>query len=251
MLEIVVKYFLTFIIISFLGWSIEEFYSIFIAKEKMNRGFLVGPLCPIYGFASIIMIGTLTPFKEHLIALFFAAIIICGLFEYISSWILEKTLKIKLWDYDDSNFKYSIKGRIALETLLPFGILGIVLVLLVNPFIQNILNSIDINILYGISIVVFIIGSIDLLFSIKVILEMPETSGDITLKKNKKVKQQFDDTTVIVRTQINNTTNTVKKQVQNTTKTVKKQIDNTTLNVKKQIKTTNDKVKSKIKKKSS
>ena len=251
MLEVIVKYFLTFIIISFLGWSIEEFYSFFIAKEKMNRGFLVGPLCPIYGFASIIMIGTLTPFKDNVFILFIMAIIICGLFEYISSWILERTLKIKLWDYDESNFKYSIKGRIALETLLPFGILGIVLVLLVNPFIQNILNSIDINILYVISIIIFIIGFIDLLFSIKVILDMDETSGDITVKKNKKVKQQLDDTTVIVKTSINNTTNTVKKQIDNTTKTVKKQIDNTTSTVRKQIKNTNEKVKSKIKKKSS
>ena len=108
MLDIIIKYFLTFVIISFLGWSIEEFFSIFIAKEKMNRGFLVGPLCPIYGFASIIMIISLTPFKDNLIILFLASIIICGVFEYISSFILEKVFNIKLWDYDKANFKYNI-----------------------------------------------------------------------------------------------------------------------------------------------
>jgi len=240
MLEVIIKYFLTFIIISFIGWSIEEFYSIFIAKEKMNRGFLVGPLCPIYGFASIIMILTLSPFKDNLIILFFASIIICGVFEYISSYILEKVLNIKLWDYDESKFKYSIGGRIALETLLPFGILGIILVLFINPIIQNILNSINMNILYIVSIIIFIIGSIDLIFSIKVILEMDKSSkGDVTTKKNEKVKKQLDDTT-----------NTVKKQIDSTTKTVKKQINSTTNTVKKQIKNTNEKVKNKIKKKS-
>ena len=93
---VVAKYFLTFIIISFLGWCVEELFALVISKEKVNRGFLVGPLCPIYGFASIIMILLLNRFKDNYIPLFIFSIIICAVFEYITSFFLEKVFKIKL-----------------------------------------------------------------------------------------------------------------------------------------------------------
>lgn len=235
-MEALTKLFLTFIIISFIGWCIEEFFALFIAKEKVNRGFLIGPLCPIYGFSSVIMILVLDSFKNNLIMLFFLSMIICAVFEYITSFVLEKLFKIKLWNYDKKEFKYSIHGRIALETLIPFGLLGIVAVRYANPIINGFLNLFNIEALYIIAIIVAIILLIDIILSIKIILTMKNTKGDITKKKSEKVKKHFNDAT-----------NEVKKQVKNTNENVKKTIKRTSDNVKSTIKKTSDNVKNKIK----
>jgi len=237
MLEILVRYFLTFICISFLGWCVEEVFALTIAKEKVNRGFLIGPICPIYGFASIIMILLLNSFKDNILLLFILSIIICAVFEYITAYVLEKFLNIKLWEYKNEDFKYNLHGRVALETLIPFGILGIVIIRYVNPFISNLLDKINLEGLYTLALVIFIIGVIDLIISIKVILTMDKTlDDDITKKKNANVKKQIDETKGNVKSTIKKTNDYAKKQIEKTNKTVKSTIKKTNDMVKKTIK---------------
>ncbi len=77
-MEYITKLFITFIIYSFLGWSVEEFYALVITKNKTNRGFLVGPLCPVYGFTSIALILLLDNFKDNLIVLFILSVVIAA-----------------------------------------------------------------------------------------------------------------------------------------------------------------------------
>ena len=81
MIDIVVKYFLYFIIYSFLGWSLEMLWQSIKDKKAVNRGFLIGPLCTIYGWgvlAIIILIGTST---GDLLAVFLKAILVCSILE--------------------------------------------------------------------------------------------------------------------------------------------------------------------------
>lgn len=222
MLVYLTRLFLIFITFSFLGWCIEELYALFITKIKTNRGFLVGPLCPVYGFTSVFLILLLDRFKDNLIILFILSFIIAAIIEYLASYILEKIFNIKLWDYSKDS-KFEIHGRIALNTLIPFGILGIVVIKFINPFFQSILDNININILYIVSIIIIILLIIDIIFSVFVI-KHTKGSGDITDKKNQLVKKQIKKTTKEVKRQIKDTTSSVKQQIKNTNDTIKNKI---------------------------
>ena len=223
-MEYITKLFITFIIYSFMGWLVEEIYAIFITKNLTNRGFLVGPMCPIYGFTSVALILLLNNFKDNIIVLFLLSILIAAVIEYLTSWILEKFFNVKLWDYSNDS-KFELKGRIALFTLIPFGILGTVAVLVINPFIQNIISSININIIYNVSIIIIVLLLIDIVFSVFIIKKTSGT-GDITDKKNEEVK----------------------KHLKKTTKKVQKTLEDTTIIAINSIKATNDNVKKIIKK---
>lgn len=152
-------YFLLFIIYSFIGWCIEVVNILFHQKKFVNRGFLLGPLCPIYGYSSILMIFLLQKYKNDLVALFLMAILICSLIEYFTSLIMEKIFHARWWDY--SNKKFNINGRICLETMIPFGLLGILLIKVLNPFIIKFLKFIPSKILLIITIILLIIYIID------------------------------------------------------------------------------------------
>ena len=223
-MEYITKLFITFIIYSFMGWLVEEIYAIFITKNLTNRGFLVGPLCPIYGFTSVALILLLNNFKDNIIVLFLLSVLIAAVIEYLTSWILEKFFNVKLWDYSNDS-KFELKGRIALFTLIPFGILGTAAVLIVNPFIQNIINSININIIFNVSIVIIVLLLIDIVFSV-FIIKKTSCTGDITDKKNEEVKKHLKKTTEKVQKTLEDTTiiaiNSIKATNDNVKKIIKK-----------------------------
>ena len=223
----VCKYFMIFALISFFGWVGEEIYAIFIAKTKTNRGYLVGPFCPVYGFGGLILLFILHFFGDNVIVLFIACIFSFAFIEYFGSLFLEKVFNIKLWNYDHKEFKYNIQGRIALETLIPFGVIGTLAYLYIYPFFYNLINSMEPTILYILSAIVFTLGMIDYIYSTIVIIKIGknnDSNKDITDKKNEKVKKQLKDTNENVKKQLKNTNENVKKQLKNTNDTVKKHI---------------------------
>ena len=125
-------YFLLFIIYSILGWIMEVINAIFTLKRFVNRGFLIGPYCPIYGCGAVLITVLLGRFKSNPIIFFIMSILLCGTLEYLTSYIMEKFFNLRWWDYSEK--KFNIDGRVCLETLLPFGILGIVIMYISNPF---------------------------------------------------------------------------------------------------------------------
>ena len=138
----VLFYFALFFIYSFIGWLIEMFCVNVILKQKFaNRGFLIGPYCPIYGSASLIMIFLLSRYKEDILVLFFMSIIICSITEYLTSYIMEKIFKARWWDY--TNEPFNLNGRICLINSIAFGMLGVLLIKFINPFFSNLLLKIN------------------------------------------------------------------------------------------------------------
>ena len=121
-----------FFIYAFIGWLMEVCFTFITDHKLVNRGFLIGPLCPIYGHGCLLILLFLKKFADEPITLFFMAMLICSLLEYFTGYLLEKIFKARWWDY--SNRKFNINGRICLETLIPFGILGLLIVLIINPF---------------------------------------------------------------------------------------------------------------------
>lgn len=184
-------YFLLFIIYSFLGWTIEVIDVLFETKKIVNRGFMVGPVCPIYGVGCFLLVLFLEKYKSSPLALFILGIVICSILEYLTSYLLEKIFKIRWWDY--SNKKYNINGRICLETMIPFGLIGCLLVYFIHPFLMSLISNIPtlmINILFYILLIIFLI---DLIVSCKVITNIKIITTDV-----------FKDSTVLVHDKVKN-----------------------------------------------
>lgn len=191
----IATYFLYFIILAVYGWIMEVVLQLIQKHKFVNRGFLIGPYCPIYGCGGLLITISLTGLKEQPLALFSTAILICGVLEYATSYIMEKLFHARWWDY--SKNKYNINGRVCLETIIPFGILGMILIYLVNPFVlDNFLLKIPENILNIIAIVIAVIFVIDNIISFKVISNVrsattkfdKENPKDDTEEISKKVK---------------------------------------------------------------
>ena len=138
-------YFLVFIVYSFLGWSMEVIGKLIEKHKFINRGFLIGPLCPIYGFGCIIIYFLLNRYSNNVFILFVASIFVCSVLEYFTSYFMEKIFKTRWWDY--TRRKFNLNGRICLETMIPFGILGCVMILVLNPIVFSFLKLFSKNIL--------------------------------------------------------------------------------------------------------
>lgn len=139
----------------------ESVGGILNVKKFVNRGFLIGPYCPVYGVGVILITILLQKYANDIIALFALSILICGTLEYLTSYIMEKCFNARWWDY--SQRKFNINGRICLETLLPFGLVGSLILKFSNPFLSKYINMLPTNILniisYGL-LILFIIDSI-------------------------------------------------------------------------------------------
>ena len=198
-------YFLLYLIYSFIGWSIEVIDKLFEKHRFINRGFLIGPICPIYGKGALLIIFLLNPYKDNPILLFFMAIIICSILEYFTSYIMEKIFKTRWWDY--SYTKYNINGRICLNTMIPFGLLGLVGVYLINPFLLNMLSYINPTYLKIIAIILLVIYLIDYILSFDIIYKLRDTitnvEKDSTEEISLKVKKVFSKKGVLYKRLIN------------------------------------------------
>lgn len=188
-------YFLLFLIYSFIGWLIEVIVTFVKNKKFVNRGFLIGPYCPIYGYSSIIMIFYLERYKDNILTVFLLAVIVCTFIEYIISYIMEKIFNARWWDY--TNRKFNINGRVCLTNAFAFGILGILLVYFVNPFLTNILLKLNYHFLNIISIVFMTLFIIDFVTSLGVTFKLKNSikklNKDNTEEFNNKIKEVIEN----------------------------------------------------------
>ena len=153
-----------FLIYSFLGWVIESIFRSIIEKKIINTGFLKGPICPIYGIGALIMSFVLDGLSNNLIYLFIASMIILTIWEYIVGVFLEKTFHTKYWDYSDH--KINFQGRICLTNSIYWGILGVVFVKYIHPFMQEIIEKVNIDVLHFVVTITSIVFVVDVITSI-------------------------------------------------------------------------------------
>lgn len=175
-----------FIIYSFLGWVLESIVRTVCERKIINTGFLKGPFCPIYGCGAIIMLLFLSELKYSTILLFIMSVISLSVWEYLVGYFLEKAFHTKYWDY--SNHKFNYKGRICLSNSIAWGVLGVVFINYIHPFIVNILSKIDD--IY-IQILIPIIALILLIDAVISIIKVKNISG--TLEKVEKLNEQIKE----------------------------------------------------------
>lgn len=184
-------YFLLFLIYSFIGWIMEICVTFYKSKKIINRGFLIGPYCPIYGYASIIMILYLNHYKDNPLTVFLLAVVICTFIEYIISYIMEKLFNARWWDY--SNYKFNINGRVCLINAFFFGVLGTFLVYYANPFFENILLKINTNTLNTISLILMILFITDFIISMYATFKLKSSINKINKDNTEEFKKKFKE----------------------------------------------------------
>ncbi|MDK9582214.1 putative ABC transporter permease [Sneathia vaginalis] len=127
-----------FFIYSFLGWCLEVIYASLEREDFINRGFLNGSYCPIYGFGAVCEIFLLTKFVNYPICLYIISVVITTVLEFITGYILEKIFNLQWWDY--TNEKFNIKGYICLKFSLLWGVASLVLMYILQPKVNIIVS---------------------------------------------------------------------------------------------------------------
>ena len=124
-------YFFTY---SFLGWILETVFCVLTLGVFNKRGFLYGPVCPIYGFGAIILIESLKKIKTNTVGKFFISMIAFTIFEYVVSVVLESLFGLRWWDYTGEPFNF--QGRVSLAFSIGWGIIGVIFVEKIHPFVE-------------------------------------------------------------------------------------------------------------------
>ncbi len=124
-----------FIIYAFIGWCTEVSYAALDTGKFVNRGFLNGPYCPIYGCGVVIVVAILTPLKESLFILFIGSFVLTTVLEFVTGYILEKVFHNKWWDYSDKPF--NVKGYICLKFSILWGLACTFIMDVLHPMIYK------------------------------------------------------------------------------------------------------------------
>lgn len=180
--------FLMFMIYSIIGWIMETVGMSVYNKHFTLRGFLIGPYCPVYGIGAVTMILFLRRYLDDPITLFFMAIILTSFVEYMTSLLMEKIFNARWWDY--SNRKFNINGRICLINSIGFGILGLLLLYVIEPFTFELLHKIPQNILMIVSSLLLIIFVIDVIISFNLVFKIKNNTRFINKDNTEEITKK-------------------------------------------------------------
>lgn len=129
-----------FFIYSFIGWIGEEIFCIISTHEFVNRGFLFGPICTIYGYGALIVILCFKNYKDKPIRLFFLSAIVFSVFEYITDFFLQALFATRWWDY--TGYFLNVNSRITLSFSLIWGFASLFIIKVVHPFVTRAVSKI-------------------------------------------------------------------------------------------------------------
>lgn len=185
--------FLLFMLYSVMGWLLEVTCKLIEKHKFINRGFLIGPYCPIYGHGAILMILLLSKYQSDPLLLFTMSIVICSVLEYFTSYFMEKIFKARWWDY--SKRKFNFNGRICLETMIPFGLLGMLIIYVVNPVFVNLISKLSSYLTYTLALILSAIYIADNIISLNIIYKFRNSiklhEKDSTEQISVLVKEEF------------------------------------------------------------
>lgn len=137
-MELWTQWILIFFVYACMGWVAEVLFHYVTRHEWVNRGFLSGPLCPIYGFGMVAVLILLDPLKKQPLFLFVGAVVVCSALEYVTGWVLDHLFHQRWWDY--SAMPFNLGGYITLSFSLLWGVAGAFLVYALQPLVLRLLT---------------------------------------------------------------------------------------------------------------
>lgn len=168
-MEQLASYFLWFLFYSVLGWVWEtSLYSV-TQRHFVNRGFLNGPYCPIYGVGAVVDVMALG-WISNPIALFLTGAILASIIEYTTSYAMEYYFHARWWDYSEKPF--NLNGRICLEGAVVFGLFGLVLLKVVQPRVAAVTADIASNVLVSVAAILAIVFFYDVVYTVAKIYKL-------------------------------------------------------------------------------
>lgn len=227
---------LLFFIYSVIGWLMETVVTFIDNKKLVNRGFLIGPYCPIYGFACICIIIFLNKYMDDPFAMFIFASIVCSVLEYLTSFIMEKMFKARWWDY--SHKKFNVNGRICLVNSVIFGLLAFFIMYLVNPYFVSLIEKMPVILTTILSYSIIVVMIVDFAFSMAIMEKIKnisfEVKKDNTYEITKKVKEILSSKNIFIK-RINSAFPNLKSTLKSKRQEVKEKKEEILRNIKKNI----------------
>lgn len=165
------KIFLWLMIYSFFGWIYESILCSITSGSLVNRGFLNGPVCPVYGFGALVVI--LAFWREPNIQvwnLFFSSMVLTCTLEYLTSWAMEKLFHARWWDY--SQYRFNINGRVCLLGAVAFGAFSVLLIKVVHPRVSAFVDGFSPAAITAASAALFLTGAADCMVTVRHILAL-------------------------------------------------------------------------------
>lgn len=162
------EYVLYFTIYAVIGYILEVVGCSISQKRVVNRGFLFGPVIPIYGFGALLILFANNFFNgdstTDLLAIFIISLLTCSVLEYFTSFALEKLFHVRWWDYSETN-KFNLNGRICLKNSLLFGISGVIIMLYLHPWISRAVLWLDPTVRTILAIILLCLFALDTFIS--------------------------------------------------------------------------------------
>lgn len=174
--------FLYFIVYSFLGWCVETTYCCAKERRWVARGFLFGPVCPIYGVGVLLMLLFFAPLMDRPALFYFIATLVMTGWEYLVGLFLELTTHIKYWDYSD--MPLNLHGRVCLPVSLCWGTLSYMTLFFLHPHVASLLDGIPLWLRYS------LFGAALTLFTVDVVTTLRHLSMTVELLARLEVTAQ-------------------------------------------------------------
>ena len=166
----IVQWICFFFIYGFLGWCYESAYVSIKHKQWVNRGFVRGPLLPLYGSGAILLLFVTIPFRESLFLMFVSGAIGATVLEYVTGVAMEALFKVRYWDY--SKRKFNFQGHICLAATTLWGVFAIVIVKVVHRPIENLVMVLPETIVEIFVMVVTVVFAADFALSFKAAIDI-------------------------------------------------------------------------------
>ena len=166
-----------FLLYSVIGWTVEVAFVTLSTGRLVNRGFLNGPVCPIYGFGMIGVLLILEPVADQLFALFFGGMLLCTAVECFGGWILDKIFHMRWWDYSKQPFNFH--GYICLGYSVMWGIGVVLVVRVIHPLIFGLVTSVPRSIGIALLVLLYLVYAVDLVVSLKTVIGISKSLGEM------------------------------------------------------------------------
>ncbi|MDO4806939.1 MAG: putative ABC transporter permease [Coriobacteriales bacterium] len=186
------RYVVWFLLYSVLGWVYESAYCTIVERKWENRGFLYGPVCPIYGFGVIGMMAAWQLVQREGIVVsawqvFVATALGSVVLEYVTSWALEKLFHARWWDY--GNMPLNINGRVCLPATILFGIMGLLVVYVLYQPTIDITSALPPELIEALSLVLVGLVSVDATLTVTALTRFAQIAASTSDSVNEHMDQ--------------------------------------------------------------
>ena len=198
--------FFMFFVYSVAGFFAELIFCTIVDKKLvLNRGFLIGPYCPIYGVSAVIMATTLSKYNNSIIIVFAMGALIATTLEYLTSYLMEILFKTRWWDYSGESF--NVNGRVCLKNSILFGLGSIAIIYFLDNWYKKIVFLFDKELFININIILLIIIIVDIVLSTNIIVKIRRNSElarrDMTDEIKEKVKYELSKNLALTKRLLN------------------------------------------------